>query len=112
MTPESRKSGARAEVHFWAKAWLALSHGKEETRINTRYYEDSFLQANSVQGTFPWEQAGNRHFPWFPRDGIMSSADSFTRKLSVQLRSANQWTTEAEEVIDVSHAEEKTLVVQ
>jgi hypothetical protein len=43
--------------------------------INTHCYEIRSLQTNSVQGAFPWQQTGNRHFPWLAPDYKRSRAE-------------------------------------
>jgi hypothetical protein len=42
---------------------------------NTRYYKGRSQRTNSVQGAFPWQQPGNRHFPWLAVDHIRSRRD-------------------------------------
>jgi hypothetical protein len=38
-------------------------------------YEGRFLQINSVQGAFPWQEISNRYFPWLPLDYTSSHAE-------------------------------------
>jgi hypothetical protein len=67
--------------------------------INARCREGRSLMTNLVRGTFPWQQTGNRHFPWLPLDCISSSGEKnepFVREFSVQLRRVNQPTEVAD----------------